>query len=141
MLSSVSTFKCDDLTTLKYLSVGCLHHITFGSVSTFNMMTFLYLKIYAWVPSTAPKKCQKIHQNRQCNRIHRIDLHRLHLHRLNLHWGLGIALLITLTPQVSLHLNRQSPSTHCTLHPYTLCPPCPASPTLHPASPAPIYKD
>ena len=51
---SVSTIKCDDLSPLKYLCVGYLHHTTI-SLAKFqhpSMVTFLHLNIYVWVTST-----------------------------------------------------------------------------------------
>ena len=52
ILGLVSTLKCDDLSVLKHLCGGPLHHSTLSWVQfhNLNVMTFLHLNIYAWLP-------------------------------------------------------------------------------------------
>ena len=65
ILGSVSTFKYDDLSALKHLCTGPPIPTTtsFVQFKDLGKITFLHLE-HLCVPSTTPKKCQKIHQNR-----------------------------------------------------------------------------
>ena len=71
---TLSKIKHDDLSTLKYLYVGPLHHTTISLIQFhhLSMITFLYLKIYA-----SPPPHLKVPKNILQNRLKHSDFNRL----------------------------------------------------------------